>query len=338
MTDDKAPTQGRGMYQAAAEDLRVSAKWFIVALAAVGATLFGGLQLTSFSKIDQAVDPWRMPLAVGAFIIAVLGILGAVWALASFLSRDPLTLPGMVSGTSREAQAARASIDGDATILGEIADVAALQERIEQTVDQSRAIASTLRGDEADTDTMKQYQDVSENLRVLQSIAANVLGRAMLIMANLRYRRTLRRVTGWIALVVVGGVVFAVAVAQPPAKERPGTPVITVAIRQEGGVRSLTAKTTVDGVTDGSVVQVQATWGSDAKVIFKSKFGETQGSAVGRVEVILPEGRTGAVDLVAEVLPDPDVVGGGVSGDPSARVTVEVPTVPTGPDPTTSVG
>ncbi len=160
-------------YRGAVDDMRTSAKWVLGAFAAVGATLFAGLQLTSFGALDLDRDPWRGPIALIALVVALMGVTGAIGTLGAFLARGPLTLRGLVDGDGSDFDEARASLNGDRTILGQIDDVGALREEIAKTVRRLDDAAAKI----SDPEWKAAYTHLQANFATLQSIARNVLER-----------------------------------------------------------------------------------------------------------------------------------------------------------------
>jgi hypothetical protein len=78
----------------ALEKMRTTTQWLMGVLGAIGASLVAGIQLGSLGSL--AVDDWRWWLAIGAFVVALIGVAVILRKAAAVLAPDTTTLHQLV--------------------------------------------------------------------------------------------------------------------------------------------------------------------------------------------------------------------------------------------------
>lgn len=85
--------------QAAVTDMRATARWTVVAFAAVGGVMLGGLPLAGIGEVHDDGD---LALASAGLTLAVLGVAWAIWHTAEALTPRLTTLRVLTGPTPRE--------------------------------------------------------------------------------------------------------------------------------------------------------------------------------------------------------------------------------------------
>ncbi len=181
--------------------MRASAKWLLGAFAATGAVVFAGLQLTSLANVNGRADPWRIPLAMAGFGGTVLGISLAIGAIGGFLRRFGVTAKALVFDPRRDYRRARESLEDDPSVLGVYTSVGQVWTALLVCVERLRADDGS--------------QDDRDTAVALNSVLANAVSSAALVITARRYRRALVLVACGALVAAIGAGAFAVAVAQP---------------------------------------------------------------------------------------------------------------------------
>lgn len=79
---------------AAIDKLRDSARWLILAFAAIGVALAGSAPLSNLGQLK--IDDWRLWIAVGAAVVGLGAIAAAIWAAVSVAEPITCDLPTLV--------------------------------------------------------------------------------------------------------------------------------------------------------------------------------------------------------------------------------------------------
>lgn len=88
--------------QTAVTDMRATARWIVVAFAAVGGVMLGGLSLAGMGKVRGAGE---LATAAGALLLVVLGVAWAIWHTSEALTPRLTTLRVLTDPTPREERA-----------------------------------------------------------------------------------------------------------------------------------------------------------------------------------------------------------------------------------------
>lgn len=118
-----------GSLASAADRIREAAKWLIVSFAAVGVTLFGGLQLASIGKLTWD-HPERLSAAVLGVLLGLIGIGIAIAGASSVVTKSYVSLRWLE--TLDAADPVRADIEGDTVLLGGYESIAELSAALEE--------------------------------------------------------------------------------------------------------------------------------------------------------------------------------------------------------------
>jgi hypothetical protein len=126
----------------AADRIREAAKWLIVSFAAVGVTLFGGLQLASLGRLSLAQPDERFAAALGGVVLGLVGLAIAIGAASGVVTRSYVSLrwlDGLPPGDP-----VRTEIEGDRELLQGHPDVADLIRELDQAQQQRRSAYQAL--------------------------------------------------------------------------------------------------------------------------------------------------------------------------------------------------
>jgi hypothetical protein len=122
--NDSDVKQGSNPLARASDRIREAAKWLIVSFAAVGVTLYGGLQLASIGKLSTD-QPGRLAAAGIGILLALAGLTIAIAAASSVVTKSYASLRWLLHLPPTDP--VRADIEGDRSLLGgyqKIADLA----------------------------------------------------------------------------------------------------------------------------------------------------------------------------------------------------------------------
>ncbi len=218
---DEVSQTYRSATDSALGDMRSSAKWLLGAFATTGAVVFAGIQLTSLKDLGTRQDSWRLPVAMLGFLMVIAGIIMAVAAIGRFLRRFPVTAKDLASKSGRVFDLGRESVDHDPTILGEYPDFPALWSAylkniaaIHQMNAGPEPIVGTY-GDQTPLPTERlALNRAIANSKTMVLIMGRALTRASFVITSERYRAALMWVGIGAGVAAIGGLSFAVAVAQ----------------------------------------------------------------------------------------------------------------------------
>ncbi|MFE9837356.1 hypothetical protein ACFYP4_19840 [Streptomyces sp. NPDC005551] len=112
----------------ASDRIREAAKWLIVSFAAVGVTLFGGLQLANIGQLSADQPSRLIPAALG-FLLGLVGLALAIYAASSVVTESYASLWWL---TGQANEQLRLALERDPTLLGGYPTIASLMEEIEQ--------------------------------------------------------------------------------------------------------------------------------------------------------------------------------------------------------------
>ncbi|WP_432752718.1 hypothetical protein ACE1OA_11210 [Streptomyces sp. JL2001] len=127
MAESKKDEAATGL-SSAADRIRESAKWLLVSFAAVGVTLFGGLQLANIGRL-QLDDPIRWVPAVGGVALGLAGLAIAIYAASSVVTESYASLAWL---SQAEGQDIRGEVEQDSLLLGGYENVQALASEIKK--------------------------------------------------------------------------------------------------------------------------------------------------------------------------------------------------------------
>lgn len=142
-----SPTAGesaadRSGLDRAADRIREAAKWLIVSFAAVGVTLFGGLQLASLGRLPLEHVDERFVAAVGGVGLGLVGLAIAIWAASGVVTRSYVSLRWL-QGLPPD-HPVRADIDNDHELLQGHRTVAELIQELDQAQQRRRSAYQAL--------------------------------------------------------------------------------------------------------------------------------------------------------------------------------------------------
>ncbi|WP_406387059.1 hypothetical protein [Streptomyces sp. NBC_00211] len=124
-TENKESPTGPSL-KSGADRIREAAKWLIVSFAAVGVTLFGGLQLADVGQLS-ADQPARWVPAILGIILGLIGLAVAIHAASSVVTESYASLGWLETA---DAASIKREIETDASLLGGFENVADLRSAI----------------------------------------------------------------------------------------------------------------------------------------------------------------------------------------------------------------
>jgi hypothetical protein len=196
----------------AIDKLRESARWLILAFAAIGVALAGSAPLSNLGKLE--IDDWRLWVAVGAAAVGLGAIAAAIWAavnVAEPITRDLATLV-----KDRELAALFAA--NWELLRGHGRSLAAFKKEYDGAREGYREALQRLEEERTD----KNVQDEAEKKKrffQLAPIVARITEEGLLIAARRKYRRALRAM--FAAALVAGFAIVAFTWASNPAEAKP---------------------------------------------------------------------------------------------------------------------
>ena len=193
----------------AADRVRESAKWLIASFAAVGALLIAGLQIADIGALSGG----RLAGAIVGIILGVLGVVVAIAAASSVVTKSFVTLKGLAEQTNTTKEPLK-SIEGDKVMLGGLDSVSALKNTYEAAATARLQALKTYY--ESPTDDNKLKAETASNwAKALDRIESNVLDRASFIVVKEQYGLARWGILIGAALSAIGIATFAYA-ANPP--------------------------------------------------------------------------------------------------------------------------
>jgi hypothetical protein len=140
MTDKSVGLSG------ASDRIRETAKWFAVSVAALGAVVAAGSQLTDIGKLD--LNSGRLWIAVAGAGVAIAGALVILWVVVDTMTGEAVSLHGIATQTPAGAEAAVA----DPTLLAAFSNVAAVESEYMEAVEGRRTAYDDARAHPGDQD------------------------------------------------------------------------------------------------------------------------------------------------------------------------------------------
>jgi len=110
----------------AADRIRESAKWLVASFAAVGALLIAGLQIADIGSLTDE----RLAWAIVGIIVGVLGVVVAIAAASSVVTKSFVTLKGLAAQSDEKDPLK--CINGDKVLLGGFESVAEVRDAYEE--------------------------------------------------------------------------------------------------------------------------------------------------------------------------------------------------------------
>lgn len=207
----------------AADRIREAAKWLIVSFAAVGVTLYGGLQLASIGKLSSD-EPARLAAAGIGIFLGLVGLTIAIAAASSVVTKSYASLRWLRH--LPPADSIRMNIEGDRSLLGGYENLDRLACEIEsaqqrrqnayearyapepanETADQRNARAAA---------SNKELELAEKWTASLKNIEANVLNTASFIRVASAYEKARRAMFAGAGIAAIGIALFAWG-ANPP--------------------------------------------------------------------------------------------------------------------------
>jgi hypothetical protein len=224
----KEPAPATTALSQAADRLRESAKWTLVAFAAVGVVLAGGLQLADIGELTWD-DPGRLLVAAAGLCLAIAGIAVAVSAASRVVSSSSVNMGTLLS--SSQLEPVRTGIDADQDgLLGNQGTVATLRQNFtaasiaandafEATLD-ARDVENLTESEKAELIGAADASFASANaeLNRLKGIRDRVLDVASYRSVLRSYERARRVIAFGAAAAAIGIVLFAWG-ANPPQSQ-----------------------------------------------------------------------------------------------------------------------
>jgi hypothetical protein len=199
----------------AAERIRESAKWLLVSFAGVGATLIAGLQLANVGALTNNGPEDRLTWAIVALAVGLLGVVFAIAAASSVVTKSFVTLKGIAEAAAEDA--ARKGIDGDEALLGGYESVGELQSAYEEAMKERRDKLKAYF--EAPDDAKRSAAEAADKWAIaLGSIQRNVLEQSSFNRVRAAYGTARWGILIGAAMTAAGIAIFAWATNPPKAE------------------------------------------------------------------------------------------------------------------------
>jgi hypothetical protein len=197
---------------AAIDKLRDSARWLILAFAAIGVALAGSAPLSNIGKLK--IDDWRLWIAAGAAVAGLGAIAAAIWAAVSVA--EPITRDLATLGHDRELAALYAAnwelLRGHGRSLAEFN---------EEYGDARQSYLEALQrlGKQRTNKNVHDEAEAKQRLFDLTPIVERISEEGLLIAARRKYRRALRSM--FAGALVAGFAIVAFTWAANPPEAKP---------------------------------------------------------------------------------------------------------------------
>lgn len=246
--------EGGGSLGAASERLRETAKWFAVSVAALGAVAAAGLQLTGLGELPMG----RLFIAAVGAACAVAGALTILWAVVQTLTGEVVSL----SSLSVKAPAGAESVVGDETMLGGLADVAAVKKEYLEAVGARRSAYEEVWRDPADGGKVTRANLADTRFVAIDQVVGPLLEVVSYMHLAHSWRAARWRVLIGALLATLGLGIFAWA-ANPPEAAAASTASPNVVSTPDAGSMRLTA----EGMAAVAESVGEGCWGDDATTV-----------------------------------------------------------------------
>ena len=217
--------------QAAEDRVRETAKWLIVAFAAVGTTLIAGSQLSDLGTLQAGTI--RFWVALAGVMVALGAVVAAIVSVSQVLVGDPVSLGGLSEGAGRLSKI-REQLEADEALVPD-GSVSHFRVRyLNARAAQREAYEAYQASPSNDTQTTAQLADANARFRTAE--AANILEVARFLAVAGAFRRARFWLAGSAAVAAIGVVAFAAA-ANPAGGRRviafsvPGRAVLQLSAR-----------------------------------------------------------------------------------------------------------
>lgn len=207
---DAAPPSPLGL---AADRLRESARWLVIAFGAVAAVVFAGIGIAGFGSVDPDTAPVQFWAALIGAACALLGVLGALLTAMSLASASSLSIAELLPepGKHGAMRAVRTALEKDPILKPWGNDVGDFVVKLGEAASEydtnltNWAGSSKLQADPA------YANRASERLSSLGRVQTVVMDTASYL--RLRYRFTVARwfIAGFFVLATAGAITFVVA-------------------------------------------------------------------------------------------------------------------------------
>lgn len=203
------PDESVGL-RGASDRIREAAKWFAVSVAALGAVMAAGSQLTGIGRL--AINSGRLWLAVVGAIVAVCGALVILWAVVETMTGRAVSLHSIATVTPRGAEGAVA----DPTLLGGYPTVHDIETEYLDAVKQRRAAYEDARAQPEAAEKVTAAGLADNRFVAIDQVVSQLLDVVSYQHLTDQWRSTRLRVVIGAAVAAVGLGSFAWAANPPP--------------------------------------------------------------------------------------------------------------------------
>jgi hypothetical protein len=195
------------------DKIRDTARWLILAFAAIGAALAGSAPLSNLGKL--AISDWRLWLAAGAAGAGLIAIAAAIWVTANVLAPVTQQLPNLVA----DPALATLFANNFELLRGHGHNLAEFQTEYNATRNAYLAAAAAHRDHPADAAVAATEQQARAALQALAPIVDRIISEGLRLTVEQRFRDARPAMFG--CAIAAGIAIVAFAWAANPATPTP---------------------------------------------------------------------------------------------------------------------
>ncbi len=209
---DPAPAPPVGPQRQAIDKIRETARWLILAFAAIGAAIAGSAPLSNLGKLQ--IGDWRLWVAAAAAAIGLLAIATAIWVTADVLAPVTTALPSLVADDDL-----RAVFDANPELLrGHGYTLSEFKNEYDEARKAHIEAAKTLRSKPTKKAAAAE-KSARGKLLEMSPVVGRIVSEGLLVTVRRRFRRTQSFMFGGALVAGLAIVAFGWAANPPAPKE-----------------------------------------------------------------------------------------------------------------------
>jgi hypothetical protein len=211
-----APAPVNPQHQAI-DKIRDTARWLILAFAAIGAVLAGSAPLSNLGKLD--LDDWRLWLAAGSAVLAFVAIAAAIWFAADVFSPVTRDLPTLVQDAD-----VKALFNANPEVLGDYTSLDEFKAAYEDAKRRRTEAGQKLRTNPNDQAAAADREAARKTLTTMAPAVRRIVDEGLLLAVRKKFKEARPYLYGGAFVAALAIVAFAWAANPPTMKEGKAKP------------------------------------------------------------------------------------------------------------------
>jgi hypothetical protein len=240
-----AATSVQAGLAAAAERMRTSTKWLIASFGAAAAVVVAGIGLSDLGRLSGDTPGYRLAIAVGGALAAIIGVLGALATAMALAAASAVTIDDLTATPrrgQRSLEFALSKIRRDPALAPWKGDLAAFVQDLAKSRSHQKVERDAYMKDSATSPEQSHLNRATYLVNELEAILARLLETASFLRLQRSFSVARAAIVAWLLLAAVGVLAFVYAVRTGPAALTvPGSP-IAASVRVPTNERAYVAK------------------------------------------------------------------------------------------------